>query len=238
MAHGQHGRNRSSYATEALEASDNSPTLADDTLKTVRAQAFAPVSLELFEDWAQILDELGKLILGARDDLEAVKFVTGTGTNEPEGLLTGATNISVVGATFDVAADLYLAENNLSPRFRENAVWFGNRQQYQLIRQFVQPQSSAPIIDHVPGGPTEVIGYTAHEASGMTAAITTGSKLLVLFDPSYYVIVDRVGVDLEVTTPLFDVTNQRPTGSRGILGLWRNTAKLLDPAAARVLQVA
>ena len=70
-----------------------------------------------------------------------------------------------------------------------------NRAQYQLIRQFVQPESASKIIDHVPGGATEVIGYPAYESSGMTAAVTSTSKIMVLFDPSMYVILDRIGLN-------------------------------------------
>jgi hypothetical protein len=46
------------------------------------------------------------------------------------------------------------------------------------------------------GGATEVISYPANEVSGMTSAVTTGSKILVLGDPQYFVIVDQVGLDL------------------------------------------
>ena len=87
------------YAAEAAVESDNSPTLAQPILKTARAQAFAPVSLELAADWDGILDQLVRLILSARDDLEATKFTLGSGTNEPEGLLTGATTtVATAGA--------------------------------------------------------------------------------------------------------------------------------------------
>jgi HK97 family phage major capsid protein len=231
------GAMTAAYSTEAAVTADQSATLAQKTLTTVRATAFAPVSLELAEDWSNMLDQLGTLIQSAKNDLEAVKFAVGSGTNEPEGLITGATNVTNVGATFDVTADLYLAETNLAARFRPNAQWFGNRAIYQLIRQFAQPETAAPIIDHEVGGQTEVINYLANEASGMTSAVTSGSKILVLVDPSYYVVVDRIGLDLEVTTPLFTGGTSTPSGQRGVLALWRNTGKLLDPAAARVLAI-
>jgi hypothetical protein len=75
-------------AAEGAVTSDNSPTLGQKTLTTDRVQAFAPVSLELAEDWTDLLDQVGALILSARDDLEAVQFVSGTGAPPaPEGLL-------------------------------------------------------------------------------------------------------------------------------------------------------
>jgi HK97 family phage major capsid protein len=233
-----------SYATEASVTSDNSPTLAQPPLIVKQARAFAPVSLELEQDWGGILDQLGALVQSAKDDLEATKFSVGTGANEPEGIVVGATTgITSTTGAFDLASDLYPVELALPPRFRPNAVWIANRAQYQLIRQFVQPETSAPIIAHVPGGPTEVINYPAYESSGMTATAASGQKVMILVDPSYYLIVDRIGLDLEVTTNLYQQTTMGtgfglPVGQKGILALWRNHAKLVDANAARVLQVA
>jgi HK97 family phage major capsid protein len=233
-----------SYATEASVNSDNSPALAQPPLIVKQARAFAPVSLELEQDWGGILDQLGALVQSAKDDLEATKFSVGTGVNEPEGIVVGATTgITSTTGAFDLASDIYPVELALPPRFRPNAVWIANRAQYQLIRQFVQPETSAPIIAHVPGGPTEVINYPAYESSGMTATAASGQKVMILVDPSYYLIVDRIGMDLEVTTHLYQQATMGtgfgiPTGQKGILTLWRNHAKLVDPNAARVLQVA
>jgi HK97 family phage major capsid protein len=232
-----------SYATEASVNTDNTPTLAQPPFIVKQARAFAPLSLELYQDWTNILDQLGDLVQSAKNDLEATKFAVGTGTNEPEGVVTGSTNTVSTTAAFDLASDLYPVETALPARFRPNAVWFANRAQYQLIRQFVQPESTSKIIDHQVGGATEVIGYTAYEASGMINAVSSTSKIMVLFDPQYYCIVDRIGMDIEVTTQL---TQQAvagagfglPTGQRGILALWRNTAKLLDANASRLLVVA
>ena len=112
-----------SYGTEGAVNADNSPTLAQPPLIAKHASAFAPLSLELLGDWLAIQDQLGVLIQGARDDLEAVKFSVGTGTNEPEGVVVGATGITSTTAAFDLASDLYPVELALAPRFRTNAVW-------------------------------------------------------------------------------------------------------------------
>jgi HK97 family phage major capsid protein len=225
------------YSAEAATATDNSPTLAQPALRPQRVIGFVPLSRELADDWSEAETELGKLINDAKDDLEASKFATGTGTGEPAGLVTGATNVSVVGATFDIAADLYLAETNLAARFRPRAQWFGNRAIYQMVRHFIQPESSAPIIDHVVGGDTEVIGYRANEASGMTSAVTSGSKILILGDPQYFVIVDHVGMDVEIASHLFGGASLYPTGQRGLIIYYRNTSAVLDAAAFRTLAI-
>jgi HK97 family phage major capsid protein len=231
------------YAAEAAVASDNSPTLAQPILKTARAQAFAPVSLELASDWDGILDQLGALILSARDDLEAVQFTTGSGTNAPEGLLVGATaTVATAGAGTFVRDDLYKLEEALPARFRAGAQWIGNKIIWNLAAKFANTGADiwAPALQSGDTSNTgyAIMNYAANENTAMVSTTTTGSKIIAALDPSYYVIVDRIGLDLEVTTHLFSAGTSLPTGQRGILALWRNVGKLLDANAARVLQVA
>jgi HK97 family phage major capsid protein len=228
------------YQTEASVSTDASPTLAQPPYIVKGARAFAPISMELEQDWTAILGQLGALVQSAKDDLEAVKFSVGSGTQEPEGLVVGAIN-TVNGAAGAIAvADLYATETALPARFRPAAQWLGNRAQLQRVRQLPLPESSAPVFEHFAGGPTEIIGYLANEDSGMVSTVTAGSKVLALGDPSYYVIVDRVGMDLEVTTQLTQQVTAGagfglPTGQKGVMAFWRNHAKLIDANAFRVL---
>ena len=236
------------YAAEATEASDNSPTFAQPTITAVRAQAFVPVSMELTQDWGQIEASLSVLIQDAKDDLEATKFLSGTGTNEPFGLLTGATTTtaSTSVATFAVA-DLYKVEEALGARFRTRAQWVGARCTYNKVRQF-DTAGGANLWVYLPqglnndqmGGNTgaQLIGYDANELSTMVSTTTTASKILVLGDFRYYKIIDRIGMDIEVIPHLFGATNRFPTGQRGFYAYWRNNAKVLDANAFRVLTIA
>jgi HK97 family phage major capsid protein len=238
-----------SYATEALQATDNSPTLGQPILKPARAQAFAPVSMELAEDWAAIPDQLGALIQSARDDLEATKFTLGSGSSEPEGLLTGATNTTATGGAGAFAfADLFLLEQALPARFRAGAQWIANKTIWNLAARFNTAGGAAVWAPALQSGDTSntgyaILNYPANENTAMVTTTTTGSKIICAFDPSYYVIVDRIGLDVEVTTWLHQTAimgtgSSFPTGQRGLLALWRNIGKLIDPNAARVLTVA
>jgi len=217
----------------------------------VRAQAFVPVSMELTQDWGAIQSELAEMIQDAKDDLEATKFTLGTGTNEPTGLVTGATTIvtGTGGAATFVIGDLYAVEQALGPRFRPRAQWFANRFAYNKARQFdtaggsgVWLQGLQPgLRNDVPvGGNTgfELIGYPANEDSAMDAVLTTGSEIAVLGDPRYYLIVDRIGMDIEVIPHLFGATNRFPTGQRGFYAFWRNNATVLAAGAFRTLRTA
>ena len=65
--------------------------LGQPTISTQQARAFVPFSIELGQDWDGLQNELVNLITDARSVLDATKFLTGSGTNEPFGVLTGLT---------------------------------------------------------------------------------------------------------------------------------------------------
>jgi predicted phage gp36 major capsid-like protein len=60
------------------------------------------------------------------------------------------------------------------------------------------------------------------------------SKILVIGDWRYFVIVDRVGMDIELLPHLLGA-NRRPTGQRGLYAYWRNSSDVLSAAAFQVL---
>src|SRR3954452_14729009 len=104
------------FSAEATEVADGTPTLVQPKIKAEKAQSYMEFSIEAGQDWVSLRDEINRLLSDAKDVLEATKFMTGTGTNEPEGLISGlATASQVTGAgtaTFAVA-DLYTLQNAL-----------------------------------------------------------------------------------------------------------------------------
>ena len=68
----------------------------------------------------------------------------------------------------------------------------------------------------------------------MATVTTTGTKFLLPGDFSRYVIVDRIGLQVELIPHIFG-TNHRPTGQRGLYMCFRNGAKLIDANATRAL---
>ena len=241
-----------SRAAEAAEVGDNSPTLTQPDIVVQRVQCFIPVSIELTQDLPSLQSEVAGLIQDAKDVEEATSFTTGTGVApQAQGLLVGATTTVAAGGTAAFAiADVYATENALGPRFRPNAKWVGNRFIYQKVRQFDTAGGSNMWIGYpnpLQGGMAnnpprsgrlqlDLIGYPSYEDSAMAAALTTASLILVLGDFSYYVIVDRIGLDIEVIPHLFGPTNRFPTGQRGIYAYWRNNAQVMSPNAFAVLK--
>jgi len=244
------------FGAEATPTTDSSPTLGQVVVSTERGSAFIPFSIEIDQDWGSLQTEMGRLLGEAKDTLEATKFTTGTGTNEPYGLITGATTVYTAASTTALAVtDLYNAELALPARFRRNASMLFQRAVAQTIRGFDAGASAGSgsriWIDNLRQGVSNnavgavntgynanVLGYPAYESVDMDSAFTTGKKLIVLGDFQYYIICDRIGMTIETIPHLFDVTNNQPTGQRGLYAYWRCGAKVANAASFVTLKLA
>ena len=69
----------------------------------------------------------------------------------------------------------------------------------------------------------------------MDGTITSGSNVLVQGDYRQFLVVDRIGMGIELVPHLFGGNNRYPTGQRGILAIWFNNSQVLAPNAFRIL---
>ena len=222
-----------SYGAEATEASDNAPTLAQPSLNVEKAQAFIPFSIEIGQDWGSLQSEMARLFSDAKNRLESTKFQGGLGhtSNEPQGLLVGATAVvsSATTATFAVA-DLYSLRNGLGEQWHDNATIVGNRAAFDKVRQFDTAGGASLWVQLQYWAPATLLGYPAREWTAYSSALTTtGATVLTIGDFSNFLIVDRVGMDVEVIPHLFATANNRPSGQRGLFAYWRNSSLVLTP---------
>lgn len=228
-----------SRAAEAAQASDNSPTLAQPAVKAERVQGFIPFSIEVDQDWTALQSEMTKLLADAKDTEEATSFVTGDGVSPNANGLIATLNASsnVVANTFSVGG-IYALEDALPDRFLDNARFLAHRSIYNLARQFDTAGGANLWVRLGEGLPPELIGYPAHKTSAMAdGTLTVGDRYLLLGDFRNFLIVDRVGMTVDVIPHLFGA-NQRPTGQRGLYAFWRNNSKILTDNAFRVLHKA
>jgi HK97 family phage major capsid protein len=88
------------------------------------------------------------------------------------------------------------------------------------------------------GVPTTLRGAPLAIASGMPSFTgTTGAaNILVVGSFRNYVIVDRAGMSVEYIPHLFDITNNMPTGQRGLFAHARVGADSIDDTSFRLLQ--
>jgi HK97 family phage major capsid protein len=230
---------------EFEEVSDDSPTLAQPTATVTKAQAFIPFSIEVGQDWGSLESEMARLIQDAKDVEEATAFATGAGTGvNPQGVLTGATSTVAAGTAAFTVAHGYALLEALPARFRPNAVFVANLTQYNRIRQldtagganlWVQNLTQGIGNDATGNIGATFLGKPAYESSVMSSVLTAGAKLMIFGDFRYFLIVDRIGMTVEIVPHLFGATNQRPIGSRGLLAYWRNTSRVLSTAAFKTL---
>lgn len=233
------------YTTEADEVGDNAPSFGQPAIHPERADCFVPYSIELGQDWSGLQGELSMMVQEAKDDLEATKFAFGTGTDQPQGVLIGGTaSVTTSGTAALAVGDIFLAEEALSPRHRSRAQWVANRSVYNRIRQFDTNGGANLWTENLQAGlanngPTpgntgyNLIGYQANELSTMGTSVAAGGTVAVIGDFSKYVIVDRIGMSVEIVPHLFATNANRPSGQRGLFAFWRNSAEVVDPLAFR-----
>lgn len=229
------------YGVEVAGAADVAPTDVDGPLVTpVRAHVWVPFTAEYAEDYgAQLQGEIGGLIQDAKDVLEGAKFVTGSGTNEPEGIIwklddDGTSLVDTAGSGTYTRPDLNTLEAAVPPRFRAKASIAMQKAIAQLTKAF--GTAGEPANSLFDGAAGTLLGYPDFELSAMDASIVAGKEIVLMGDFSKFVIVDRIGLSVEYVPQVFDGSGL-PLGQRGIYARWRNSSKVLVINAFRLLKV-
>lgn len=245
------------FQAEAAATTDQSPTLASVSISTEMARVNVPYSIEIGMDWSSFASEMGQEIQNSKDVLEATKFATGTGTNEPFGVVTGATTLF----TSSDSAGLFVQDfsgthDALPPLYRSRAVWAMNNSTLTRVRQLDTAGGSNMLTPNLqlraaanvggPGAPdmtdsranVDLYGKAVHEASGI--AVFADNALISVFGAfnPYFTIIDRVGLSVENIPHMFDATTGFPTGQRALFAFWRTGSKVIAANAFRTLRVA
>ncbi len=232
-----------SWDGEAGEVSDDATTFANIDITPYKAQAFVPFSIEIGQDFPDLMGTLGSLIATEKGDLEAAAHATGTGSNQPVGIVTALAGGSyeVASNTTDVFAigDVYDVNEELPSKFSRRASWVANKKIYQAIREAGGANLDDFWANLGQGLPPQLLGSPAYEASEMDGVInaTSDNYVLVYGDFSNYWIVDRVGLSVELVPHLFATANNRPSGQRGLYAFWRTGADSVNDRAFRMLNV-
>jgi HK97 family phage major capsid protein len=244
------------WDTEAAASVEGGPTIGQPTFTVQRADAFATVSIETLQDRPDVTEELSSLFGEAKDTLEENSFTLGTGaTVYPFGMFRTLAFTAKATATSDVTVllDLIAVEGDLPIRHRAKGAWFMSRstqRQLELLDTtgyyFKRPgqffaMGKAELVNSPTGNTgTQLLGYPVWEVPSAVSTLTTDAAQIAVFgDPKQYVIVDRVGLNVEVVpTMLNGATPSFPTGQRGIYCYWRSTARPLNVDGMRQLVVA
>lgn len=227
-----------SRSGEEAEAGDDSFTISQPEVTPSRVIANVPFSVEVDQDWPQLRSEISRLLMDAKEREEDSSFVTGDGSgNNPSGVVqTLAASSEVVdGGSFDVD-DLYTLEEALPVRFRGRARFLANKSVYNDVRSLSTGSDGGDLWVRLGSGqPSELLGYPAHEASAMAGSGTADNRYLLFGDFSQFLIVDRLGMTVELQPHVLGSSNQRWTGQRAVVAIWRNSSLVLADNAFRVL---
>ena len=228
---------------EVTEATDNSTTLVQPAITVTKSHVFVPFSIEVSEDWPALEQEFGRLLQDAKDDEEGAAFITGNGSApNPAGFVTGTTTTFAASTGLTVtAANMYGLEAALPPRFRPRASIVANRGIYNVIRAIDTAGGAALWLYMAQGLVTQaptpgntgatLLGRGAWEASAMQATVVNATKIMVIGDFSYFLIVDRIGMTVELVPHVFGAVSRYPIGQRGLYAYYRNSSKVLSASA-------
>lgn len=234
-----------SYDAEASEVSDDTPTWANIDITVHMARAFIPHSIEIGMDYPGFTSDIAMLLSDAKANLEATKFITGSGSGEPVGIVTAldGTSSEIFENTDDTFSlgDVYDLDEELPARFSSTASWIANKKIYQQIREAGGANLDDFWVNLRDGRPPLLLGHPAYEASAMDGVITTSGAVdnfvMVLGDFRWYWITERAGFSMELIPHLFHTGNNRPSGQRGVFAYWRNGADSVLDRAFRLLNI-
>ncbi|UGT65321.1 phage major capsid protein [Nocardia gipuzkoensis] len=231
-----------SWDAEGTEVSDDSPTIDQPAIPVHKGAVFVAQSFEVQEDATGLAGEVAKMIAFEKDRMEAVAFVTGSGSGQPTGIVTALTGTSsvVTSTTTDTFAvgDVYKLDGALPARYAANGSWLGHRTIYGLMRQFDTNGGSALWGQLADARSTTLLGRPDYVAEAMDGTVTALAEnyVLIFGDFSNYVIADRLGTTLSYIPHLFGA-NGRPTGQSGWYAHFRVGADSVNDAAFRMLNV-
>ncbi|GAA1766143.1 phage major capsid protein [Streptomonospora arabica] len=229
-----------SRSDEAAEAGDESFTVGQPEVTPTRVIANVEFSVEVDQDWPQLRSEISRLLMDAKEREEDSSFVTGDGTgNNPGGIaqtLAAGSEVEMASAGTLSVEDLYDLESETPVRFRSRGRFLGNKNTYNKIRDLSTGSDGGDLWVRLGSGqPSELLGYPAYEASAMDSIGDADGRVLVFGDFSQFLIVDRLGMTVELQPHVLGSSNRRWTGQRAVVAIWRNTSEVLVSNAFRVL---
>lgn len=231
---------------EASEVSDDSTTFVQPSIPNYTARGFVPISHEALADEQNVAQGVGMLLAGGKQDIEGTAFLTGTGSNQPTGIVTAlvASSPSVIknSASTDTfaIADVYAVQGALPARYRPNASWLANNLTYNKIRQFDTAGGAGLWAYLGDGRPGVLMDRPVLEAEAMDGVINGGSEnyMLIYGDFSNFVICDRLGLATSFIPHLFHTSNNRPSGQASFYATFRSGSDSVNDGAFRLLDVA
>ena len=233
------------FQTEAAEVTDNSPTLAQPSVTVHMARGFIPYSIEVGQDYPSFASEMATLLAAGYDELLVDKFTRGSGSGEPQGLLTALSantnvRVTIAQATASIGTgDPYKVWKALPQKYRRNASWLMSVDVNNAIRQLgTSTQFHAftgtlreEWLDILFRKPVYESPYMPDTTTSTAATI----GLAIVGNFQNYLIARRGGMSVELVPQLFALANNRPSGQRGWFAYARIGAGSVNDLGFRLL---
>lgn len=234
-----------SFDAENAEVSDDSPTLAQPVVTVFMARGFIPYSIEVGQDYPSFASEMSTLLAEGYDELLVDKFTRGTGTGEPQGVLTilsatagNRVGVLQAGTNFN-GEDPYRVWKALPQRFRRKASWLMSVDVNNKIRQLGTANVFHAYTENLPAEwADQLFGKQTYESPYMPDTTTTtsaNSGLAIVGDFNNYLIARRGGMSVEQIPHLFHVSNNLPSGTRGWFAYSRIGGGVVNTSGFRLL---
>ncbi|NUV63244.1 phage major capsid protein [Streptomyces sp. CAI-85] len=233
------------WNAEAAATTDNAPSLAQPEIPTNRADGFIPFSIEAGSDIVDFEAQMMALLASGYTDLVGAALTTGLGaSNQPTGIVTALdanTNAEMVvttGGTIGGLADIARVWAALPARARngDRVAWMSSVSVRNQIQALSADNGEGNPVYSLEGGMLYDRPYVTNEHMAAMPTGTAAANMLVVGDFSGYVVAQRAGMSIEPVSHLFDVTNNRPTGQRGLFAWARIGADSIDDTRFRLLQ--
>lgn len=174
------------------------------------------------------------------------------------GLAGGGNDVTAAAIDLFTLADLFTLEQALDARWEANASFLAHKTVYNKIRQFPTDGSAGSMnnlwtdlnagLSESTRNTRRLLDYPTYRSAGPNGMPTLaaaaayagttgdgGDTLMILGDFSQFMIVDRIGMSVEVVPTVLDTATHRPIGQRGVYTYWMNNSKILVPGAFKRL---
>jgi len=223
--------------SEAAAVTVQDMTFANAQLSAYNYASQVRVSMQLLQDNAFDLNAFLAEAMGERIARATnAAFTTGTGSSQPQGIITGATlGNTAASATAIVADDILDLIHSIDPSYR-NKPSFGlmaNDSVIAAIRALgLGSANDFPIFipSMTAGEPDKLFGFNLYYNNDMESAITTGKKTLLAADFSKFVVRSAGGVQMvRLNERYMDELEV------GFVSFARKDSKVLDSRAVKYL---
>jgi HK97 family phage major capsid protein len=232
-----------SWDTEGSAVSEDDPTFGQPYVDINMGRAFATATFQALTAINNVEGDLMAMFADTKNRMEAAVHVTGTGSDQPTGIVTDLHAITACRVVTTTAAEIGVVDINaihrgLPIRWRGNGAWLMN----PLFADAIQALGTSLGVAYT-GSIADDYNATLknkpwRQSDDMPATVTTTAldTISVFGDFGGMIIVDRPGtMAVEFIQNMMDPTTGTPTSKRGWLCWWEHGSKVINPAALRLL---